>query len=213
MVYEYQAGQSDIKRIENEYLNEKKDDLRATIETLTTGVQYRREKSYQQTQKILKDKLEEVFAMAAQHYSKYNSEESSELTKQYIMDLFMSSKITEGNGYFWILDTDHTMVAHPYNKNLVGKDQSQLEDKNGKKFFQEFIQTAQQQKDGGFVSYSWTEPDVSSLLQQEKDREKIAFVKVFQPYNWVVGVGLYVHDIEKLVQQEIIGRFDTFPAW
>ena len=100
--------------------------------------------------------------------------------------------------------------SHPYNKNLVGKDQSQLEDKNGKNFIQEFIQTAHQQKEGGFVSYSWTEPDVSPLLQHEKGKEKIAFVKVFPPYNWIVGVGLYVHDIEKRNQQDIIKQLDRF---
>jgi PAS domain S-box-containing protein len=210
MVYEYQAGKNDIKRIENEYLEEKKDDLRTTIETLISGVQYRREKSHQKTEKILQDKMEEVFAMAANQYSNYNTEESSDQIKRHIIDLFMSSKFANGSGYFWILDNNHTMIAHPYNRILVGKNQSQTVDKNGNKFAQEFVRTALQHKEGGFVSYSWTEPNVSSLLQQEKGREKIAFVKVFPPYNWIVGVGLYVHDIEKNIQQDIIGRLNRF---
>lgn len=210
MLYEYQAGQNDIKRIESEYVEDKKDDLRATIETLVSGVQYRREQRHKKTEKVLKEKMEEVCAMAVSHYSNFNSQESFEQIQRHIIDLFMSSTFADGKEYFWILDTNHTLVAHPYNKSLVGKDLSQLEDKNGKKFIQEFIQTALQQKEGGFVSYSWTEPDVSSLLQKEKGRKKIAFVKTFQPYNWVVGISLYVHDIEKDIQKDIIGRFDRF---
>lgn len=210
ILYEYQAGQNDIERIEKEYLEDKKDDLRATIETLISGVQYRREQRHKKAEKVLKDRMEEVFAMAASQYSHFNSQESFEHIQRHVIDLFMASKFTDGKGYFWILDTNHTMVAHPYNKILIGKDQSQLEDKNGKKFVQEFIQTALEQKEGGFVSYSWTEPDVSSLLQQDKGKKKIAFVKVFEPYNWVVGISLYVHDIEKEIQQDIIGRLDRF---
>lgn len=210
MAYEYQIGRNDIVRIEHEYLEEKKNDLRNTIETLITGIQFRRDRGQQQTRKILQEKMEEVLALATTIYSTSNDHESSEHVKQHVVDLLMASKFAEGKGYFWIMDANYTIVAHPYNKELVGKNQSQLVDKQGNKFVQEFMQTALNQEQGGFVSYYWTDPDVSSLLQKEKGRKKIAFVKVFHPYNWIIGVGLYVHDIEKTTQQEIIARFDSF---
>lgn len=209
-VYEYQTGQNDINRIEKEDIRDRKNDLRITIETLITGVQYRRQQSHQKAEKVLKEKMEEVFAMASSHYSHFNSQESSKQIQQHIIDLFMSSKFVGGKGYFWILDTNHTWLAHPSGPMLIGKNQSQLEDTNGKKFIQEFIQTALQQENGGFVSYNWVEPDVSQLLKKKKGKKKIAFVKVFQPYNWIVGVSLYVEDIEETTKKDIIGRFNRF---
>lgn len=208
--YEYQVGQNDIGKIEKEYLEKKKSDLRNTIETLISGIQYRRNQGQQQTKEILQTKMVETLLLVTSLISRKNIHESPEQLKQDILDILMASKFAGGKGYFWVMDTNYTLIGHPYNKELIGGNQVNLEDKNGKKFVREFVQTALGKEEGGFVSYYWTDPDISSQLQKEKGREKIAFVKLFQPYNWVIGVGLYAHDIEKNIQREIIGRFDRF---
>jgi len=169
--YEYQAGRNDIKRIETDYLKEKKNDLRDIIETLSSGIRYRREKSQLQTEIILKKKMEEVLAVVTSLYSNNHNREAPEQLRQYIIDILMSSIFADGKGYFWILDTDHNMIAHPYNKDLVGKNLSQLTDKQGKRFIRDFIHTALDREQGGFVNYYWTAPDVSSQLQEEKGRK------------------------------------------
>lgn len=210
LAYEYHVGLDDIEKIEKEYLENKKNELRTSVEILISGIQYRQDRSHQQTKEILRTKMQEVLALATDVYLKKNIQEEPGHIKQHIIDMFMASKFADGKGYFWIMDTENTTIAHPYNKELVGKDLSQLEDRQGKKFIREFAQRALSQEQGGFVSYYWTDPDVSSQLQKEKGREKIAFVKFFKPYNWVIGVGLYVHDIEKTIQQDMISRVDYF---
>jgi len=95
----------------------------------------------------------------------------------------------EGAEYFWINDMNRFMVAHPYFE-LEGKDQSDLTDVNGKKIVAAFVEKAKAQK-SGFVDYVWKKPG------SEKATPKLAFVKSFEPWGWVLGTGIYVDDVYK----------------
>lgn len=208
--YEFQANQNDIERIENEYIAETKAELKQIIEMLISGAQFRREQSQQQSMDTIHKKMEEVFAQMTSILTNNDYPESTEQIKNNLLNLLMVPRVTEGKGYFWILDTEHVLLAHPYNKELIGKDLTHLEDKEGKEFIKEFVQTAQDEEKGGFVSYFWMDPEISPTAKDERGRQKVAFVKKFEPFNWIVGVGIYVHDVEKIIQNQIIARFDDF---
>ena len=95
----------------------------------------------------------------------------------------------EGTEYFWINDMNRFMVAHPYFE-LEGKDQSGMTDVNGKKIVVAFVEKAKAQK-SGFVDYVWKKPG------SEKATPKLAYVKSFEPWGWVIGSGIYIDDVQK----------------
>jgi methyl-accepting chemotaxis protein len=99
----------------------------------------------------------------------------------------------EMKDYFWINDMHPTMIMHPYKPELNGKDLSQDKDPNGKRLFVEFVNVCRQNGEG-FVDYYWPK------YGAEKPQPKISFVKLFPKWNWVVGTGLYVDDIEAQVE-------------
>ena len=97
------------------------------------------------------------------------------------------------NDYFWINDFNHVVVMHP-NKDIVGKDQSNNRDPKGTYMFQEFVRVCRD-KGAGFVEYWWAK-------QNERDPSpKISYVKAFQPWEWILGTGIYVDDVEKELNQ------------
>lgn len=95
----------------------------------------------------------------------------------------------EGTEYFWINDMNSFMVAHPYFE-LEGKDQSGLTDVNGKKIVVAFVEKAKSEK-SGFVDYVWKKPG------SEEATPKLAYVKSFEPWGWIVGSGIYIDDVQK----------------
>ena len=96
----------------------------------------------------------------------------------------------EQKEYLWINDLHPTMIMHPIKPELNGKDLSESKDPNGKRLFVEFAKVARE-KGGGFVDYMWPKPG-------EKDPvAKISYVKLYQPWGWVLGSGIYVDDVEK----------------
>ncbi len=97
--------------------------------------------------------------------------------------------------YFWINDYAPKMVMHPFKPELDGKDLAQFEDKKGTKLFVEFVKTVR--NDGaGFVFYYWPKPNAQETVQ------KLSYVKGFQPWGWIIGSGIYIHDVGEVFAEK-----------
>ncbi|WP_022965836.1 methyl-accepting chemotaxis protein [Denitrificimonas caeni] len=119
-------------------------------------------------------------------------EKSGQLTTQQAQEQAKSalSKLRYGrNDYVWINDLNPNMIMHPMSPALDGKDLSGYKDPDGIEIFNEFVRTAKQQG-SGFVSYRWPMPGASAPV------DKISYVQLFKPWNWVVGSGVYLDDIQ-----------------
>ncbi|MGK4472820.1 methyl-accepting chemotaxis protein [Aeromonas molluscorum] len=98
------------------------------------------------------------------------------------------------NDYFWVNDSHPTMVMHPMKPELDGKDLSAVEDKQGLKLFVAFADVVKQHPDGGEQGYYWPKPGVDAPVR------KISYVKRFAPWDWIIGTGVYVDDVEAQYQ-------------
>lgn len=96
----------------------------------------------------------------------------------------------DGKDYFFILDTDMKMVMHPVKPSMVGNDQRDLRDPQGKAFIQEMVDISL--KNGqGFVDYLWPKPG------EEQPVAKLTYVQLFKEWGWIVATGIYVDDIDR----------------
>jgi len=91
--------------------------------------------------------------------------------------------------YFWINDLGPKMIMHPTNPKLEGQDLSALKDPDGKFLFNEMVAIAKA-KGSGMVEYRWPKPGASEPVP------KISYVQLFQPWNWIVGSGVYSDDMQ-----------------
>ncbi len=98
----------------------------------------------------------------------------------------------QNDDYFWIHSTKSKMVMHPFKPELNGKDLSNIQDPNKKYLFREMVAVCEKQGEG-FVEYLWPKPGEKDPVQ------KISYVKLFEPYGWIVGTGIYVDDIQKKI--------------
>jgi diguanylate cyclase (GGDEF)-like protein/PAS domain S-box-containing protein len=91
--------------------------------------------------------------------------------------------------YFWITDLQPVLLAHPEARDLVGRNVVDVTDPDGRALFREFVTTAVNQG-GGVVYYKWPKPGERAPVR------KLAYVRHFEPWGWVIGSGLYLDDIE-----------------
>jgi len=96
----------------------------------------------------------------------------------------------EKEEYFWINDTRPYMIMHPYKSELDGTDLSDYKDPNGKKLFVEFVEVCKKNGEG-FVNYMWPKPGFA------KPVPKISYVKLYKPWGWIIGSGIYLDDVRK----------------
>jgi len=96
--------------------------------------------------------------------------------------------------YAWINDYNAVIVMHPIKPQLDGKDLSEFKDKGGKALFSEFVKVVK--ADGaGFVDYLWPKPGFENPVP------KISYVKGYGPWQWIVGSGIYLDDVDAAFNQ------------
>ena len=100
-------------------------------------------------------------------------------------------------GYFWINDLHPKMVMHPIVTELDGRDLTSFK-KDGKvvmavgtntPMFVEMVRVCRESpQKSGFVSYLWPHPE-----DKTKWLPKLSYVRLFEPWNWILGTGVYVN--------------------
>jgi PAS domain S-box-containing protein len=96
--------------------------------------------------------------------------------------------------YFWINDLGPTMIMHPYRPDLEGQDLSRMRDPAGNRLFVNFVETARREG-AGYVSYYWQWQDETELVGA-----KISHIRLFAPWGWIVGTGVYLEDVHREVR-------------
>ncbi|WP_294220436.1 methyl-accepting chemotaxis protein [uncultured Shimia sp.] len=115
---------------------------------------------------------------------KYSPEEARTLGREQLESLNYGD-----SGYLFAFDTNYVMTAHPHRPQWIGHSQESLEDPNGLMIFQEMRKIAMENGSGTLI-YHFQKPD--SDLQEAK----IGFAYHYKPWNWIVGTGAYLSDIE-----------------
>jgi len=100
---------------------------------------------------------------------------------------FLSLMKYPGGGYFWVIDHTGTMLMHPYDSKLVGENLLDLHDVKGHYFVRSILETSR--TGGGFVRYQWPRPTGGDPIP------KISYVTQFEPWNWSIGSGIFIHDL------------------
>lgn len=101
----------------------------------------------------------------------------------------------DGTNYIWINDLRPAMIMHPANPALDGKDLSDYRDPNGLAIFVEAVRIARDRGEGT-IRYMWPKPG------QTKPAPKISYVKLYAPWGWIVGTGIYVDTTEAMLNRE-----------
>jgi PAS domain S-box-containing protein len=118
----------------------------------------------------------------------YSREEAQETARSRIQYLRYGE---ENKDYFWITDMRPFMVMHPFREDLNGKDLNDFRDPHGKRLFVEFVETVKK-TDHGYVDYMWQWKDDSLHIVP-----KLSYVRLFEPWGWVIGTGIYIEDVQK----------------
>ncbi len=113
-------------------------------------------------------------------------------------------KLSYGNNdYFFISDYNNVLLSHPY---LQGSDFSNTKDFLGNYIVPPIVDKARKVGDG-FTNYWWKKNNSDNLPY-----EKLSYGRNFKKWNWVVGTGIYIDDIDKEIQSNkiaLISRLKT----
>jgi methyl-accepting chemotaxis protein len=143
-----------------------------------------------------KEKLREIVESVSSIVEKTNSKEEA-------MRIVKATRYGESDaGYLWINNTDTpfpSMVMHPIAPQLDGK---KLDNPNyncamgkNQNLFSAMVEVVGSGGDG-FVPYDWPKPQI-----QDKVFPKLSYVKLVKKWDWIIGTGVYIDDIDNNMAQ------------
>lgn len=91
--------------------------------------------------------------------------------------------------YFWISTLDSIMIVHPYRTDIEGMFLMNIQEKRIRDILVGFVKIADNQGEG-FSEYLWQWKDDPTRLES-----KVSYVKLFKPWGWIIGSGLYIDDV------------------
>jgi methyl-accepting chemotaxis protein len=148
------------------------------------------------------DKVRNLVEVAYSIASRYQQlEEKGSLTQKEAQKLALeaiASMRYGQDGYLWINDSHPTMIMHPIKPEMNGQDLSNYKDPDGKALFIETVRVTREQG-AGFISYRWPLPG-----HGQDAVPKISFVKAFGPWNWIIGTGIYIADVNEAWRRDVI---------
>ena len=191
---------SNIKLFSTTLISNEKKELQNKIDLasniLNVHYQETKPKYIEKTvKKILISHQQQLFSQLNSFYNLNKDKYSKQKLKDKLKLLVKYARYGS-NGYFWINDMDYKMVMHPirpeYDKNIfistpkvpfVELGVNSLKNTN---------------KNQEFIKYRFYNPAT------KKYEFKVSLVRVFKPYNWVIGTGQYLSDITPMVKEQAL---------
>ncbi|MCF7927467.1 MAG: cache domain-containing protein [Spirochaetales bacterium] len=154
---------------------------------------------FHQIQKNSEDNVDLVLRLIEYHHSRAEEGEIPVSTaKQRALDQVRNLRYgPQERNYFWICDYQPILLMHPYRSDLEGKNVGSYTDPEGNKVFQEMVELVKKRGEG-YTDYQW---------QFHGDRSQVvskrSYVEGFEPWQWIVGTGIYLSQAEALIDRLI----------
>ena len=121
--------------------------------------------------------------------------------------LAMLKGVRFGNDdYFFTYDLDLNAIAHP-DERIQGRNLTDMQDADGRYLLREAREIVLEQG-SGYIDYRW------ERLDGELPSPKVGYVFLYEPWDWLIGTGVYIDDIEAEVQRRqvdiVSGLQETF---
>lgn len=203
-------GKEEVAAYRGEMMAAKKDLLKSLVNVAyhITEANYAEsqdtEKLKQHYGEIVQSAVNEAYAVLEASYEN-DALGSMDARKEYAKKIIAKMRYgKENKGYFWINDLHPYLIMHPFKPQDAGKDMSDY-DLGGIKVYKEFVKAAQQEGGSGYVEYATKEYSTGG----EKLKKKISYVKLFKPWGWVIGSGVYLESTEADLRQKTLNTIDS----
>lgn len=122
-----------------------------------------------------------------------------------IVEALRPVRFFDGRGYFFIDDMSGRFILLPTAPQFEGRLMPDNQDDTGRYIMRGLIDAARLPPGQGFFRYRWYRPD-----DPQRMADKLAYVRHFEPYDWLIGTGDYTYEWEIHLQNEALARLRGF---
>lgn len=202
VIQEYNRFEIESLELKERYLAEQKALIKQEVDQVVDYVRYQRSTTEDLLKKELKDQVERAHAIAANIHDRYRQSKSSEEIKEMIREALRPIRFYDGRGYFFIYDMQGNNVLLPFSPQLEGRNLWDLQDSTGSYTIRRMVDLMRQ-KGEGYLAWNWYKPG-----EIHKMSEKLGFARMFAPFDWWIGTGEYIEEVEAVIQRRTLDRIN-----
>lgn len=192
----------EIENIQTNYVEEIKKTIKNRVNRIIKLIETQTNLNTIEEKNNIKNIVNIGYKTIKQIYLQNESKPKEEILSLIIKSLSPQRFYSNASGYFFIIDLNDKVIMQPQTPSHVGKTLSNLQDKEGKYFIQEFNNIVSTKKEG-FTTWHWQKPKTNRI------EKKLGYVKLFEPLGIYIGTAKYIKDIDKKIQQQILRIIDT----
>ncbi len=152
---------------------------------------------YNERSEMLRTQVESGISILQSYYAQEKSGALSHEDAQRLAYAAVAGIKFEPAGYIFGLDYNVTTVFH-YNAKIIGVPQKGQPDKTGHLYREEIV--AKGRAGGGITEYYFAKPG----MPDDQVFKKIVYSRVFEPWQVVVGSGVYTDDLDAKINEKTI---------
>jgi len=195
-----------VKALEENFFDEQLHLIKSRVNEVIEYIQYNKAQTESILRENIKERVYEAYAIASNLYANHKDKKSAEEIKKLIKDALRTIRFNKGRGYYFIDDIHGNAIMSPMRFRHEGRNVIDLTDLKGKHVIRDFIEIVATKKEG-FSEYFWIKAEKEG--GGDEGSKKISYVKLFEPYNWIIGTGEYVEDVEQDIQELVKGRIKS----
>ncbi|UCV19242.1 cache domain-containing protein [Ferribacterium limneticum] len=188
-------------RIEQDVTAQLKGRVTAEMDRSLEYIEFARSRSETALRQSLIQQVDTAFQIAQAIYDRESPRRPAAEVKRLIIEALRPVRFYEGRGYYFIDDMNGQFILLPTAPQLEGKTVLDNKDDTGHFIMRGLIEAAGKPDGQGFSRYRWYSPD-----DPKKMSDKLAYVRRFAPYDWLIGTGDYTYKWDQLQQQEALER-------
>ena len=185
-------------QIRADYIALQKQIIKQEVNRVVDLISYEKAQSEILTKEKIKSRVYESYSIAQNIYQQNKTAKSESEIQKMILDALRPIRFNYGSGYYFATRLDGVEMLFADKPEMEGLNLLDVRDTRGRYVIKDMIQIAEQSGEG-FYEYHWTKPDSVG-----NDFKKISFIKRFEPYDWFIGTGLYVDEVEDQIKANLL---------
>lgn len=208
--FQYSLFTEDKIHIKEEYIQLRQQEIKREVLKVLDYIAYRQKAIDKEVRKKLQERVDQAYTIAMSLYEENKDKKNKEELQQLIVTALKDISFDNKRAYFFINSNQGRAIL--FNKKSKLQQYSNvwdLKDKKGNYIVRRQSKLAQEKKEGFVVNY-FVKPDLNDYEQYPK----LSYVKLFEPFDWHIGMGEYIDDMTHKTKQEVLSyiasiRFGT----
>lgn len=195
----YQSFKKNMTLVEKIYINFQRERLKSEISIEIDRINSKRKSTDNEQQLNLKRQVSQAHRLVANLYQKFSLQNQNHIEtsiKKSIRPIWINS---EGGNFFIWSNKNPRVVLFPDDYSVEGSHVLMYQDTR-KNTFENKLQSILAEKKEGYISFLWP---MTKNGQTELSLFK-AYIKLFEPMDWIIGVGDYAENLDAQIKEQVI---------